>query len=158
MDIVLVVQSLSWAWLFAGLECRMPGSSVLHYLPEFAPLSWWCCLTNWELELEGYAYMKVWRNLVSGKQKQGSMAGMWQHFGREVGEGVRYVTRGQILWGFIGHCKDFMFEEQWKAIRKAKYYGLIFFSSPTLILTTVQTVGCKWTRVETVSVLAVSST
>ena len=52
-----------------------------------------------------------------------------------------------------------MFETQWRAIRKAKYYGLIFFfSSLTLILTTVQTVGCKWTRVETVSVLAVSST
>ena len=60
---------------------------------------------------------------------------VWLECGNTVGEklwgggweGVRYVTRGQILWGFIGHCKDFMSEEQWRAMRKAIYYGLIFF-------------------------------
>ena len=70
--------------------------------------------------------MHIWRyeeTWCSGKQKQGSLAGIWQHCGREVergGGGVRYVTRGQILWGFIGHCKDFMFETQWKKKKKKR--------------------------------------
>ena len=39
--------------LYSPMDCSTPGSSVLHYLPEFAqihcsnPLNWWCYLTIW---------------------------------------------------------------------------------------------------------------
>ena len=34
--IFVVVQSLSHVWLCHPMDCSMPGSPVLHYLPEFA--------------------------------------------------------------------------------------------------------------------------
>ena len=46
LHLAVVVQSLSLVWLFLT---PWTGSSVLHYLPEFAQnprtLSWWCYLT-----------------------------------------------------------------------------------------------------------------
>ena len=36
--IAVVVQSLSCAQLCNLMDCSMPGSSVLHYLPEFAQI------------------------------------------------------------------------------------------------------------------------
>ena len=37
-EIVAIVQLLSHVWLCDPMDCSMPGSSVLHYLPEFAQI------------------------------------------------------------------------------------------------------------------------
>ena len=38
LDVVVVVQSRSCVQLCDYMDCRMPGSPVLHYLPEFAQI------------------------------------------------------------------------------------------------------------------------
>ena len=45
---VIVVQSLSYIWLCSSMDCSMPGSSVLHYLPKFAQIHvhWFSDVSN----------------------------------------------------------------------------------------------------------------
>ena len=38
ISVFVVVQSLSHVWLFETMNCSMPGSPVLHYLPGFSQI------------------------------------------------------------------------------------------------------------------------